>query len=228
MLKQWWGNNRERGDQPTSPAIVALGQVVFMGRAVRIHVLAVAQMASANDMGGGEQRENYAVRILARYTANAWKMLVPECTFAPSSRHPGRAQVCIGGVATETQVLHMTPHEARDWVMAGTPAPSDVAVSRSIADADSLGNQAATVAASPTLTVVRDTDEPAAAVTLAEASADRGSGVVALRFDALRQAARRDPEFPPAVGQRGQARLYDSESLVRWKRNRPGTKGQAL
>lgn len=64
MLKQWWSNNRERGDQPGSPAVEALGQVVFMGRAVRIHVLAVAQMASARDMGGGEQRENYAVRIL--------------------------------------------------------------------------------------------------------------------------------------------------------------------
>jgi hypothetical protein len=168
------------------------------------------------------------VRILARYTANAWKMLVPECTFAPSSRHPGRAQVCIGGVATETQVLHMTPHEARDWVMAARVGRTDVAVSRSFEDADSLGEPTATVASSPALTVVRDTDEPAVAVTLADASADRGSGVVALRFDALRQAARRDPEFPRPVGQRGQARLYEPDALARWERNRPGTRGQAL
>jgi len=228
MLKQWWSNNRERGDQPGSPAVEALGQVVFMGRAVRIHVLAVAQMASAKDMGGGEQRENYAVRILARYTANAWRMLVPECTFAPSTRHPGRAQVCIGGTATETQVLFMTPHEARDWVMGGAPRPAaDVAVSHVAAEPDSLGEPPATVAATPTLTVVRDIDRPAA-VTLAEASSDRGRGVVALKFDALRQAARRDPEFPPAVAQRRQARVYEPEALVRWERNRPGTKGQAL
>jgi hypothetical protein len=228
MLKQWWSNNRERGDQPGSPAVEALGQVVFMGRAVRIHVLAVAQMASAKDMGGGEQRENYAVRILARYTANAWRMLVPECTFAPSTRHPGRAQVCIGGTATETQVLFMTPHEARDWVMDGAPRPAaDVAVSHVAAEPDSLGEPPATVAATPTLTVVRDIDLRAA-VTLAEASSDRGRGVVALKFDALRQAARRDPEFPPATAQRGQARVYEPEALVRWERNRPGTKGQAL
>jgi hypothetical protein len=136
--------------------------------------------------------------------------------------------VCIGGVATETQVLHMTPHEARDWVMAGRPGRSDVAVSRSIEDADSLGEPTATVASSPTLTVVRDTAESSAPVTLAEASCDRGSTVVALRFDALRQAARRDPEFPRPVGQRGQARLYEPGSLVRWQRNRPGTKGQVL
>jgi hypothetical protein len=88
MLKLYWHNNREPGDQPTSPAIVALGQLLFMGRAVRIHVLAVAQLATAKDLGGPEQRENYAVRILARYTANAWKMLVPECTYTPSTRHP--------------------------------------------------------------------------------------------------------------------------------------------
>jgi hypothetical protein len=108
MLKQWWRNNREPSDQPTSPAIVSLGELLFMGRAVRMHVLAVAQLATAKDLGGPEQRENYAVRILARYTANAWKMLVPECAYVPATRHQGRSQVCIGGTATETQVLYMT------------------------------------------------------------------------------------------------------------------------
>lgn len=241
MLKQYWQNNRETGDQPTSPAIMALGQLLFMGRAVRIHVLAVAQLATAKDLGGPEQRENYAVRILARYTANAWKMLVPECTFTPATRHPGRAQVCIGGTATETQVLFMTPHEARDWALAGrrrTPVddaalsgtPAGVAASQAEATPDFLGGPGGTVAL-PALDVTCDTepvgDEAnAAAVSLSEASNDRGNAVVDLRVDALRQACRRDPEFPAPVGRRGQARLYDPEALQRWERNRPRAKEQ--
>jgi hypothetical protein len=242
MLKQYWHNNREPGDQPTSPAIMALGQLLFMGRAVRIHVLAVAQLATAKDLGGPEQRENYAVRILARYTANAWKMLVPECTYTPSTRHPGRAQVCIGGTATETQVLFMTPHEARDWALAGrrqTPvddtgalsgAPAGVAASQARATAGFLGGTGGTVA-SAVADVACDTGPAAGAaepagVSLSEASKDRGDAVVDLRLDALRQASRRDPEFPAAVGRRGQARLYAPEALQRWQRNRPRSRGQ--
>jgi hypothetical protein len=239
MLKQWWRDNREPGGPPTSPAIVALGQLLFMGRAVRIHVLAVAQLASAKDLGGPEQRENYAVRILARYTANAWKMLVPECEFSPSTRHPGRAQVCIGGIATETQIVHMNPKDARAWALAGTPVdhasagsdPVDVAVSRVAGDPVSQGKQPATVAGPPDLTIVGNpTDTPAdgpVSVSLAQASVDRGDALVRLRHDALRQAARRDPEFPAPVGRRGQTRLYAPEALRRWERNRPGVKGQA-
>jgi hypothetical protein len=229
MLKQWWRNNRAPGDQPTSPAIVALGELLFMGRAVRIHVLAVAQLATAKDLGGPEQRENYAVRILARYTANAWKMLVPECNFAPSTRHPGRAQVCIGGVATETQVLLMTPHEARAWALGGSPdGPLDVAGSHVAPAPPSHGKPPETVAGRTPLTVVRDTDPAPAAVSLAEASSDHGTNIVGLRRDALRRASLRDPEFPKPVGQRSQTRLFDPEALRRWERNRPGGKGQAL
>ena len=186
-------------------------------------------------VGGPEQRENYAVRILARYTANAWKMLVPECEFSPSTRHPGRAQVCIGGIATETQIVHMEPKDARAWALAGTPVDSDglgdVAVSRVAGDPFSQGKQPATVAGPPDLTIVgnplHDPADAPVSVSLAQASVDRGDGLVGLRHDALRQAARRDPEFPAPVGRRGQTRLYAPEALRRWERNRPGVKGQA-
>jgi hypothetical protein len=179
--------------------------------------------------------------MLARYTANAWKMLVPECTFTPSTRHPGRAQVCIGGTATETQVLFMTQHEARDWALAGRrqthvddPAlsamPAGVAASQAGATLGFLGEAGETVAL-PAADVARDTDATgdaadAAAVSLSEASTDRGDAAVDLRLDALRQASRRDPEFPSPVGRRGQARLYAPETLQRWQRNRPRARAQ--
>ncbi|MFI0742468.1 pRL2-11 [Streptomyces sp. NPDC021100] len=125
QLTRYWEQVKEKGDPKISPAVDALAEILFMGRAVRLHVLLVAQSATARALGGPEMRENFATRILARYTQNAWKMLVPEVQPAPkSTRHVGRAQVVLGGVAHETQVLFMTDAEARAWALAGTDAPT--------------------------------------------------------------------------------------------------------
>lgn len=116
-LKRYWTKIRDpKTDPKESPALDALGEILFMGRAVKMHVLMVAQSATANALGGPEMRENFATRILARYTRNAWNMLVPEVQPSPkSTRHVGRAQVVLGGVAHETQVVFFTPEEARAW-----------------------------------------------------------------------------------------------------------------
>ncbi|MFI8932430.1 pRL2-11 [Streptomyces sp. NPDC053474] len=120
QLTRYWEKIKEKGDPKISPAVDALAEILFMGRAVRLHVLLVAQSATARALGGPEMRENFATRILARYTQNAWRMLVPEVQPAPkSTRHVGRAQVVLGGVAHETQVLFMSDGEARAWAIAG-------------------------------------------------------------------------------------------------------------
>ncbi|MFE4024498.1 pRL2-11, partial [Streptomyces sp. NPDC059101] len=120
-LKRYWTKIRDpKHDPKESPAIDALGEILFMGRAVKMHVLLVAQSATAAALGGPEMRENFATRILARYTRNAWNMLVPEVQPAPkSTRHVGRAQVVLGGAAHETQVVFFTDSEAREWAELG-------------------------------------------------------------------------------------------------------------
>ncbi|MFD3422039.1 pRL2-11 [Streptomyces decoyicus] len=126
QLTRYWEKIKEKGDPKVSPAVDALAEILFMGRAVRLHVLLVAQSATARALGGPEMRENFATRILARYTQNAWRMLVPEVQPAPkSTRHIGRAQVVLGGMAHETQVMFMSDSEARAWAMAG-PASGHV------------------------------------------------------------------------------------------------------
>ncbi|MFD4955802.1 hypothetical protein [Streptomyces sp. NPDC058451] len=91
-----------------------------MGRQVRLRVLLVAQSATARAVGGTEMRENFATRILVRYTRNAWRMLVPQVSPIPMpTEHPGRAQVVTGGRAHETQVLNLSNAEAREWAMSG-------------------------------------------------------------------------------------------------------------
>lgn len=106
-----------------SPAVKALHKLLSMGRAANVNVIAVAQRASVASMGGGssygasggDARENFAVRILARYTHSTWKMLIPDCDYVPPSEHIGRAQVARGADATETQILYLTDDEAVEW-----------------------------------------------------------------------------------------------------------------
>ncbi|QKZ18586.1 pRL2-11 [Streptomyces chartreusis] len=122
QLARYWERIRESGDPKVSPAIDAFNEVLYMGRQVRMHVLLVAQSATARALGGPEVREQFATRILARYSLNAWRMLAGEVTPAPkSTKHPGRAQVVIGGSANETQVLFFTDAEAREWATTGPP-----------------------------------------------------------------------------------------------------------
>lgn len=230
-LKRWWTANRDsKHDPKESPAIDALREILFMGRAVKMHVLLVAQSATAAALGGPEVRECFATRILARYTRNAWMMLVPEVQPIPrSTRHVGRAQVVLGGVASETQVMFMTPAEAREWATSGAVAPpvnlwgapADVPASQGPTPAVHLGKEPGTVPARHLYAV--GSEPPAAPagpvpVGLSEAVQE---GVLTVSLESARAARKRDPDFPAPVASRGQEKLYDPEALRRWERNRP-------
>ncbi|WP_331751554.1 pRL2-11 (plasmid) [Streptomyces globisporus] len=120
QLARYWEKIRESGDPKASPAVDALNEILYMGRQLRMHVLLVAQSATARALGGPEVREQFSTRILARYSVNAWRMLAPEVHPAPkSTKHAGRAQVVTGGSATETQVLFFTEAEAHEWASTG-------------------------------------------------------------------------------------------------------------
>ncbi len=249
-LKRYWAAVRNpKFDPKESPAIDALREVLFMGRAVKMHILLVAQSATAAALGGPEVRECFATRILARYTRNAWMMLVPEVQPVPrSSRHVGRAQVVLGGVAAETQVAFFTPEEARTWATSGVVSAftddgaQDAAVDlTSRTDADHMtshdGGSASRDVSRPALTLVKG--GPAAelpqmidgmvippmpkqaprAVRYSMAAASR-DGLVPISADALRQAKKNDPTFP-APGEDGK---WSAEDLQRWYRNRPSTR----
>lgn len=96
----------------------ALRDIMFMGRAAKVHVVAVAQFATAQAMGGGDIRENFSTRILLRYTKQAWTMLAYDCGYPVSApEEPGRGMVCRGGKARETQFLYLSEDEAKQLVL---------------------------------------------------------------------------------------------------------------
>jgi len=209
-LRAYWRKIKAKGDPGESPAVEALGDALFMGRAVKVNVEAVAQMFTARTAGGPEARENMGTRILGRYTMNNWRILVPEIWPMPrSSRKPGRVQVCIGGTAYETQIVFATPKETRELAMAGTVTQFPLFV---VAD-HVAATPGPVISNRPELVAV---PEP---VGLAEAVE---SGLLPWSLESVRRASQRDPEFPEHVrmGTRKE-KLYDPADLRAWASNRP-------
>jgi hypothetical protein len=187
QLANYWADTRLKGEPKKSPAIAALADLLFMGRSAKVNVLAIAQMLTARAIGGPEARENFGIRCLARYTANNWKMLVPEAAMPRASRTLGRWQVVIGGQAIEVQVAYLTTKQAR--ALANPGAGLDSALSSDVPG-------------------VRDM------MTLRDAI---DAGVIPWTYEAAKKRLQRKVgNVPKTRGKNGNADLFQREDLARW------------
>lgn len=104
-------------------ALDAFRDVMFMGRAVRMHVVAFAQLASYRSGLTADLLENFGTKILVGSSPKAWKWLVPECgAFRATEEIKGRGIVCRGSRATETQFAFVAEEASTDRVMLSLPA----------------------------------------------------------------------------------------------------------
>jgi Helicase HerA, central domain len=193
QLADHWADIREKGQPKRSPAIRAFKHIACMGRSGKVNLLAIAQSLTARAIGGPEARENFGVRCLARYTVNAWKMLVPEAAMPRPNRHSGRWQVVVAGTATETQVCYLTQQEARRFAA----GPDLAKVPDSGFDQhvpEGLGHH-------PGL------------VTLRQAIAE---GLLVGNYEAVRKRVQRDPSSPLPARREGTTDLYVKTELTEW------------
>lgn len=96
----------------TYDAMDALNDIAFMGRAAKVHLLAVGQFMDARTVGSAI-RECFATRILIRYTKQTWTMLAWDAGLPQAApEQKGRGMVVRGGKARETQFLFLTEEEA--------------------------------------------------------------------------------------------------------------------
>jgi hypothetical protein len=221
-LKAYWDSVKPKGAPKLSPAIQAFRNIMFMGRSAKVNLFGVAQMLTANTTGGPESRENFGIRALARYSANNWKMLAPECAMPRKSPVRGRWQFVVAGEATETQVVLLTPAEARAIATTGRPLDLENApgVPVSPLDGRTPVDQVGPRDASGTGVTLGDTpadplNEP---LTLREAV---DAGIIPGKFDAakkrLQRAKKNSPEFAPVpCGKKGLADQYRAGDLIEW------------
>lgn len=219
-MKSHWNKVRESDDEKESPAVAAFHEIMFMGRSALVNLFGVAQMLTAQAVGGPEARENFGIRCLARHTANAWKMLVPEVRMRKASKVRGRWQIVVAGEATEVQSGFVEIGEARRLVREGLEERR-VAQSRTLETTGpvqaSLAHSGASEGGSGQASGALEVEDPLSAeVTLEEAILEGyiNSPTVGAARKSLNRAQLVDPGCIESVGKAGNAKLYRVADLI--------------
>ncbi|MEU7158923.1 hypothetical protein [Streptomyces chrestomyceticus] len=118
QLARYWETFRHKDDPKTSPAIAALVEALWAGRAARVHVIFDARPHTAALAGMSATHELFATVILARFTADTWRRLAPMAGPAPKKQSPppGRCHVVQQGSVHETQAVLMTDADVVNWL----------------------------------------------------------------------------------------------------------------
>lgn len=211
-LRAWW---RDNGSGGPSPAIEALAAVSAAGRQVRINLLLIAQRLSAAASGGGDSRENIGIRILGRYSAQAWAMLAAEFPMPAPDDHPGRVQVVTSKVA-ECQVATLSGAEAIRLATTGTVTPCPAGMPGICAPDPRV---TAALPGTPLAETAGLTPEspPPGGISLARACE---VGILPCKPSTAKVWRRRYREFPQPVGYEGLTHLYDPEQLDSFAKTR--------
>lgn len=104
-------------------ALDAFADLMFMGRAVGMHVVAFAQLATYRSGLTADLIENFGTKVMIGYSDKAWRWLVADCgryRVAPSG--VGRGLVCHSGKAQECQFVWIPEESSTGLVLASVPA----------------------------------------------------------------------------------------------------------
>lgn len=196
-----------------SPAIVAMQESVCMGREIKIHVVVMAQRASASIFGGngGDIRESFqGGRFIARWDRKLWKMLVDTLAYVACPTGPrGIWGLARGEEFDIFRAPWLSEADALSEVLASGPVYGPV-LGQQTGRGQVDGETVQAISSAVTL---------AAALDMLPGQ----SGPAALSIAALRKAAGR-PGFPAPLDKpdgapygQTEARLYDLASLVSWR-----------
>jgi hypothetical protein len=228
LLTRYWDNLRttaepdERRSMPRrSPALTGRESLVFAGRAFGMFDLLAAQRMSNRVFNGNtDARENYMIRLMARYTPQTFKMLIPEVKPVPKPKELGRWLVWAQDEITFIQALLITDEEAREYALGGEPNALSP-FSEGALDATTQRRNVGTVQgeqvasdATPPPRIARSLRE------LADSLESLGITYNMLR-NAARSDARGDEKFPAAAGgDQFTGYLYYVDEVKEWVRVR--------
>jgi hypothetical protein len=219
-LKQYWSEIREPDDLPRSPALKGLAKVAFAGRAVKMNMVLIGQMLTAEVTGSRDSsvKENVGVTAMARYGLPGWRTAVgANIPMPPVPSVLGRVQlVTTGPKVSETQTPLGDLLMYRQMVLASDMALCPAGMPGAVT---ATGRELACTPPDLSLSQVTRPPEqrPGGRVTLAEAVE---KGVVKRRSKTALMRASHRPGFPPERGLNGLARLYDAMDLAEFDSGR--------
>lgn len=206
--KTYWEDYRseldsaERGKTPRrNPVISDLAYCLFQGRQARMNIFSVFQRMSASASGGGDMRENYGAKILARYSPQTWAMLVGTRPVPRSSRIPGRGRFVLGDEDREIQMILMGEADAKGYALAGIRPEAHAEPFDALRDvpADNAGSD----------------DVPA--MSLREMC---DAGLIPVRYSAAKRARTRAGDKFPSGTKTPNGLLYEPDAVKRYFANR--------
>ena len=107
------------------PAIAALEEALWVGRAARVHVIFDGRPHAAVLEGVAVAHELFTTVILSRFTADTWRRLAPMAGPVPKQNpHPGRFHVVQQDSTHETQAVLMTDADLVNWLTDPTDSES--------------------------------------------------------------------------------------------------------
>lgn len=211
-LKAYWRSIDGAGE---SPAVEALREMLFTGRALKIHFLLIAQKLTVAALGGKDSaaRENCAGILMGgSASAPSWKMLAEDVERPAKQSVQGRHFVVDHGNVTLCQVAYLNPAgragpEARQLALSGTvtalPEGIPAGIAKPITQAVEMSGMSDVIVtngrpeleARPSTALVTD---PGAQILMGIAEACE-KGILPCAVSAARMRRHRDKRFPKAV-----------------------------
>jgi hypothetical protein len=239
LLLAYWQDLRATEEDPEvrramplkSPALRAQNALVFGGRQFGIHCLFMAQRFSARvTQGNADIRENFQIRLLARYSPATVKMLAPD--IKPFPRKPtnlGAWVAVMGSDAVVFQAPLISDEEARDYAIGGQENPSHPLTKSHMLPMTHQAGRDSTLDGSmghdPTRALARSV--PLVGEVLAPIDARKLSDMcddlqgLGITLDVMRNAIKRDEGFPaPVGGSPNRGWEYDFVQVKEWARRR--------
>ena len=220
LIKQYWADTRDPSDPKRSPALGGLGAVAFAGRAVKMHLVLIGQMLTAEVTGSRDSsvKENIGITAMARYGPAGWGTAVGKnVPMPPAPSVVGRVQLVTASGVRETQVPLGDMLQYRELAMSGTVTPCPAGMPGAVRPALVPDAPALPAGAPEQPVVLGHVPAGPVPVILSEAVAQ---GVVKRSLGAVRKASQRDETFPAKVGMRGLAAEYDPVALAQWDKAR--------
>lgn len=107
-----WDQIKPKGAKRTPPVYDDLALLLTKARQVNINLVSMYQRMTASAAGGGVMRDQYGLKLLSRFSPQAWDTLVGTRPRGASSTVPGRAIAIMGAQHRTVQLPFVTTEQA--------------------------------------------------------------------------------------------------------------------
>ncbi|MFF8786914.1 hypothetical protein [Streptomyces sp. NPDC015125] len=112
--KEWWNENKEKGDPASDPIWGDIASIMRMGRHVNVTIIGVFQDLRESAVGNRGLRNMFRLLLLGNFNANQWKMIVNTSPVPESVDKAGRMLVIEGNRRVWIQVPYADPDAFRE------------------------------------------------------------------------------------------------------------------